>query len=401
MKGLFFDDELLDAQTIRAAAAAPFGGADIGECRAAARGVKGTSLDDWYTSWATAAQRARRLGDSELVEGRRTSARDAYLRSCTYDRTAGLMLMGVPADARLVDSARRQADAFRQAAALMTTPVERITIPYAGHELAGYFIRPDESSIPRRTAILLNGYDGTAEELYFLNGAAALARGYNVLAFDGPGQGSSLLELGLALRPDYEAVITPAVDWLLTREDVDPDAIVLIGLSLGGYLAPRAASAEHRLAACIADSGSFDLFASAVARIPEPLRTGLDAPESKRGRMLASLLARVAARPTGGWSLRRGMQAHGVATPVEYLQALREYTLDGHAQQITCPTLVCQPEGDDIAALAPQLAAALTCRHALFTFASSEGAGDHCEMGARSLYHARSFAWLDSVLLES
>jgi hypothetical protein len=70
--------------------------------------------------------------------------------------------------------------------------------------------------------------------LNFSNGAAALARGYNVLTFDGPGQGAALLQQGLVLRPDWEAVITPVVEYLLTRADVDPARIALIGLSLGG-----------------------------------------------------------------------------------------------------------------------------------------------------------------------
>jgi alpha-beta hydrolase superfamily lysophospholipase len=48
--------------------------------------------------------------------------------------------------------------------------------------------------------ILTNGYDGTAEELYFTNGAAALERGYNVLAFDGPGQGSMIIDRGVQYR---------------------------------------------------------------------------------------------------------------------------------------------------------------------------------------------------------
>jgi hypothetical protein len=29
---------------------------------------------------------------------------------------------------------------------------------------------------------------------------------------------------------------------------------------------------------------------------------------------------------------------------------------------------------------------------------AAEGAGDHCESGARTLFHARVFAWLDPIM---
>jgi hypothetical protein len=72
--------------------------------------------------------------------------------------------------------------------------------------------------------------------------------------------------------------------------------------------------------------------------------------------------------------------------------------MEGRAAGITCPVFVCNAEGDDISASAPQLAAALTGEKELVTFTARDGAGDHCEAGARTLYHARSFGWLDRVL---
>ncbi len=101
------------------------------------------------------------------------------------------------------------------------------------------------------------GFDSTEEELYFSGGAAAARRGYHVLAFAGPGQGSALRDQKLLFRPDWDAVVTPAVDWLLARPDVDPDRIALMGMSLGGLLAPRAAATEHRVAALIAFDGLY------------------------------------------------------------------------------------------------------------------------------------------------
>jgi pimeloyl-ACP methyl ester carboxylesterase len=371
-------DELLDAQTLRAAGAAPYGGADIGECVTTARAADGTDLSSWHAAWTSTAVRVLALAESEQAAGRLESARVAFFRASSYFRTAGVMLLGAPLDPRLVESYERQTSAFRSGASLLAGPPEVLEIPYEGTTLPGY--------------------DGTAEELYFFNGAAALARGYNVLAFDGPGQGAALTRQGLVLRPDWESVITPVVDYALTRPDVDPAKIALIGLSLGGYLAPRAAAVEHRLAACIADCGSYDLFAAALKRIPGPLAAGITGRQPLAAAVLRRVLATLASKPTAGWALRRGQLVHGAASPLAYLQTLREYSLKDYAGQITCPVLVCDAEGDDISATAPQLVDALTCEKDYLHFTVAEGAGDHCEAGARTLYHARAFGWLDRLL---
>jgi pimeloyl-ACP methyl ester carboxylesterase len=396
-------DELLSAQTVRALGSAPYGGADIGECLAAAGRAHGTDLASWHDAWTAAATAARELAEQELAAGRDESARLAFWRASTYFRIAGVMLMAPQVDPRLVRSNVRQADAFRRGAALLAEPPELVQIPYDGTTLPGYFFRAAGGDAgPRATVILLGGYDSTAEEMYFFSGAAALARGYHVLAFDGPGQGAALLQQDLVMRPDWEAVTTPVVDYLLTRPEVDAGRIALIGLSLGAFLAPRAASAEHRLAACIADCGSFDLYATALERLPGPLAGGLaDAAAgrpSRRATLLRRLLETLERRPTAGWSLRRGQLVHGVSGPMEYLLAMREYSLAGRAGRITCPTFVANAEGDDISASAPRLVAALTCEKEFVTFTAAEGAGDHCEAGARTLFNARALGWLDHVM---
>ena len=391
-------DELLDAQTLRTAGSAPYGGADIGECLTAAGRVRGTDLTSWHDAWVSAAASALALAERELDAGRTESARLAFWRSSSYFRTAGVMLMGTPPDSRLVQSNAAQAEAFRRGAALLPVPPEIIRIPYQDTTLPGYFFRAGGGPEPRATVILTGGYDGTAEELYFFNGAAALARGYHVLAFDGPGQGAALLEQGLVLRPDWENVVTPVLDYLLSRPGVDAGKIALIGLSLGGYLAPRAASAEHRLAACIADCGSYDLFDSALGRIPGPLAAGLTEGRSAPTSVLRRILTVLERKPTAGWALRRGQLVHGAADPIGYLLALRDYSLKDRAGEITCPVFVCNAEGDDISESAPRLAEALAGDKEFVTFTAAEGAGDHCEAGARTLYHARSFGWLDRIL---
>jgi alpha-beta hydrolase superfamily lysophospholipase len=389
-------DELLDAQLLRTVGTAPYGGADIGECLAVARRVRGTDLGSWHVAWTDLALTTAGLAEDELAAGRVETARGAFLRAANYHRTAGVMLMGAPLDSRLRRSNTAQTEAFRQAAALLERPAEIVAIPFEDTTLPGYHISAGDG--PRPTVILLGGYDGTAEELFVLNGAAALARGYHVLAFDGPGQGSALIRQGLTMRADYGPVIAAVIDFLTGRPGTDPDRIALMGLSLGAFLAPRAAATEKRLAACIADCGSFDLYAAALARMPGPLGRGLRDGVGWAHAVAEKVLGSLVRKPTAGWALRRGMLVHGAATPLAYLDALREYTLAGYAERITCPTLVCQADADEISASATQLVAALQCPHLFVRFTSVEGAGDHCEAGARTLFHARAFAWLGEQL---
>jgi pimeloyl-ACP methyl ester carboxylesterase len=395
---LLLKDELLDAQLLRTVGTAPYGGADIGECLATASRIEGTNLSSWYDAWLSTAERVQALAETELAAGRRETAREAYFRASNYFRTAGVMLMGAPLDERLRETNLRQTDAFRKGAALLIQPPEILAIPFEDTTLPGYHFRVDANERPRPTVVLVGGYDGTSEELYFLNGRAALDRGYNVLSFDGPGQGAALLQQQLLLRPDFETVIAAVLDFLAGRADTDVKKIALIGLSLGAYLAPRAASGEHRVAACIADCGSFDMFDSALERIPGPLASGLVNDKRHSLAILRRILRVLEAKPTAGWALRRGQLVHGVSDPIEYLRALRDYSMKGRAELISCPTFVCNADGDDISTSAPRLFDALVSEKEFVRFKAVDGAGDHCEAAARTLYHAISFAWLDEVL---
>lgn len=391
---LVIQDDLLDGQLLRVLGSAPYGGADIGECIATARLVDlKNPVDSWYEQWLALAERVLDLAaHAEDTQ----SARAAYLRASNYLRAAGSILMGVPLDQRLVDSNARQADAFRRGVALLESPPEIVQIPFGDITLPGYWFTIDDA--PRPTLMLLGGYDSCAEECYFFNGAAGLARGYNVLAFDGPGQGAVLLQQGVVMRPDWENVLPPVVDWLLTKPQVDVSKVALVGLSLGAHLAPRAASGEHRFAACVADCGTFDMYATFLSRLPEQVRGPYEAGDAQTVAGVSQMLDQMAAQPTAGWSMRRNLLVHGVDSPAAYIELTKDYTLKGRAANITCPTFVCNAENDSISNSAPDLVAALTCPKEFVTFTAAEGAGDHCEAGARLLYHARSFGWLQTVL---
>jgi pimeloyl-ACP methyl ester carboxylesterase len=246
------------------------------------------------------------------------------------------------------------------------------------------------------TLLMCDGYDGTMEELFFDGGLAALKRGYAVLMIDGPGQGNVLTEQGLYFRPDWEAVVTPQVDWLLTRPEVDSKRIALIGRSWGGYLAPRAATAEHRLAAVIADAAQYSPGSRVLAFIPEEY--GQNPTDAQLEEVNEALLAQMAENPFLKFSFERGMLTHGFDRPVDYVYGYFPYTIEGLAEQITCPTLICEGENDVRGGNAKPLYDAIVAPKDYFLFKNDEGAGEHDEIGASFLFAQRVFDWLDETL---
>jgi alpha-beta hydrolase superfamily lysophospholipase len=107
--------------------------------------------------------------------------------------------------------------------------------------------------------VLVNGLDSTKEHMYSSDHWAELAaRGISCLMLDQPGTGEALRLQGLTARIDAEAWAGAAVDWLETRDDVDAARIGIVGWSLGGYYAPRAAAFEKRFALCVAWGANHD-----------------------------------------------------------------------------------------------------------------------------------------------
>ncbi|MFZ0552992.1 MAG: alpha/beta fold hydrolase [Steroidobacteraceae bacterium] len=293
------------------------------------------------------------------------------------------------------DAYRRHRDAFQRATSAMIRPPEQMAIPFEETTLPGYFCAVDGTRRP--LIISVGGYDSTAEESFFWNGAAALARGYHALIFDGPGQGQLLIERSIHFRPDWEKVISAVIELAVSRDDVDVSKIVLIGESWGGYLAPRGAAYDRRVALCVLDPAQIGLLQVMLSRLPLPVGLKTQLPHGPRWlvMLLRVLVTRMARQPTAGWALRRGMLAHGTATAWDYFVDAARYEQADIIGDISCPTLVCDAENDDISAFSKTFFDLLRCEKDYLRFAADEGAGEHCISGNRYLFHERVFDWLD------
>jgi pimeloyl-ACP methyl ester carboxylesterase len=109
-----------------------------------------------------------------------------------------------------------------------------------------------------------NGYDAAQEDSFRQTGMAALEGGWNVMTYEGPGQPTVRREQGLGFNYDWESVVTPAVDYLANRSDVDMSRLALAGVSMGGYLAVRAATFQPRIKALVLNEGVYDVQASFI-----------------------------------------------------------------------------------------------------------------------------------------
>ncbi len=394
-----FKDDLFEAQWLRAAGHASYGGAEIAECLEVARQIGGADPERWFAAWSGFASRLFEAAERSECAGHSASAHGAYLRASNYWRAAWTFLFQAPIEARALDAYRRHREAFTRAAKLMSPAGEAIRIPYEGKFLHGYLFKAAADGAPRKTLIVNGGYDSTAEEAFLFSGAAALARGYNALVFDGPGQGAAIFEDGLVFRPDWEKVIGPVVDHLFTRPEVDRRRVALMGISFGGYLAPRAASFEPRLAALIADPGQLSLFEEMKRRLPPFAARRLMDREGVVSRILEFVLSRRLRHVSQGWALRRGLLVHGLKTPIDYLRLTADYVSE-RPEAIRCPTVICSAENDEIGATARDLYDRLTCDKIFLAFKASEGAGEHCESGARAWFNQRVLDWLDEMLAE-
>ncbi|RJO75258.1 alpha/beta fold hydrolase [Nocardia panacis] len=393
-----FDDESFSFETLRAAGFACYGGAELGEVLATAARIPNGDTEAWLREWRATAEHVHQIGLDSLAKGHRVSAREALLRASNYYRTAEFYRREDPAnDAEAKELSGRYRETFAAAAQLMDTPVRPVSIPYEGTTLPGYLFLVDDSGEPRPTIILNNGYDSPAEEAYFALAAGALARGYQVLAFDGPGQGAVIREQGLPFRHDWEAVITPVVDYALTIAAIDPRRIALFGYSLGGHLVARAAAFEHRIAALILNDGLYDYHAANVRQMPPFLQqwvmTGRDAEAVPVAGMMMHF------DTTVRWALQNGVWTFGASNPADYIRKTAPYTLAGLTDLISCPTLVFDAENDlFFKGEARRVYDALTCEKHYILGTEDEGSGEHCHMGAMLRTHQHLFDWLSTVL---
>jgi hypothetical protein len=372
--------------------------ADVGEVLTTVERIHDGKARSWVDEWTATADRLTQLAAANAAGGRARSAAGQYLRGSLYYSLATYSADGTEDPglfAALWGKHRDAWDRFVDLADFGGAVAERIEIPYEGTTLPGYFFRSGPAGTPRRTLIFNNGSDGSVVGALTGGIADALERGWNAMTFDGPGQNAALVRQGLAFRPDWEKVVTPVVDFLSARADVDQEKLALLGVSQGGYWVPRALAFEHRIAAAVTDPGVVDVSATILRHLPHTMIKLLE--ERNREKFDRDVDWTLKISPSTRSTLALRMRPYGVSTPYEFFSAARDYALtDELIAKITTPVLVTDPENEQFwPGQSGELFGKLNGTKAIIAFTQEEGADSHCEPVASGLRGERIFDWLD------
>ena len=373
-RGLFFANPTFQFETLRNAGYIVSNCADLGEILETVKVISEGDAQSWYTAWEATADRvlalAERTQDSLSKGG-------AYMRACTYQRLAEFLIP--PNDPKRMGSLEKIGRYFFRGLDTLGVRYERITVPYGARNLRALYYPGPQGAEAKPLLMFGGGFDSLLEEYYPNFAEAALKRGYSVLTYEGPGQGEALRKYGLTYTAEWEKPVKALLDEFLDTH-AKPSKIVLIGMSLGGYFAPRAAAFEERIDGVVAYDTMYD-FGAVVAPVLAAAKNPL-------------AMNNIAV----SWGYRNALWTMGTKDVDETIKACAAYTLAPVGERIRQDVLILAGTEDHFVPIhqTADLEKALVNARSVTTriFDRQSGGAGHCQPGALTLYHAAVFDWL-------
>ena len=391
----FFKDADFNFLTEIALGAVYHQAADVGEVLSTIDRIPNGKPQSWVDEWTATADRLSTEAAANAEAGHCESASAQFLRVSNYYSLATYSADGTGDPSLFSALWEKHRAAWERFVDLNGRDIERIEIPYEDTTMPGYFFRAGPVGEPRRTLIFNNGSDGSVVSAWVQGIADALARGWNAMTFDGPGQNATLIRGGLPFRPDWEKVMSPVVDYLLSRPDVDGAKLALLGVSQAGYWVPRSVAFEHRIAAAVADPGVTDVSTTMLTQLPHRMVKMVEAGEQEKFDKEMAWSLKFSPKIRSTMALR--MRPYGATSPFAFFDGARKYALsDDVIAQISCPLLVTDPEHEQFwPGQSEELYDKLSGTKAIVSFTEEEGADGHCEPAANGIRGERIFDWLD------
>src|SRR6266849_908169 len=205
------------------------------EVREALGALKTLDRDEWAAAWSA-------IGDRHMAQARKAGANPAeaskhYKYAFEYYLFARFPLENSPGKVKAYDKALEDFAAY---AKIPYPPIEIVRIPFEGKGIVGYLRLPINVR-PAPLVLTIGGLDGRKENASFRSDAY-LAHGVGYFSFDMPGTGQSTVR---QVVPSAEREFTRVLDYIATRNDIDPKRVVVYGGSWGGHWAARLAYLER------------------------------------------------------------------------------------------------------------------------------------------------------------
>nr|WP_315031200.1 alpha/beta hydrolase [uncultured Chryseobacterium sp.] len=338
-----------------------WGGGDLDDIRTIAPKIHTTQ--DWVREMTTLAEKAE---DRELIA-----------RAIGYYRMAEFFEAdGSPDKTKLYAKSKSLFYSFYHH--LFETVIRRDEVEYEGGKLPVWIGVP-ETEI-KDTVIIHGGNDSYMEEFLPVV-QRLLSEGIAVYLFDGPGQGGALRESGIYYTYQWEKPVTAILDQYHLED------VTIIGLSLGGMLAPRAAAFESRIERVVAWGIMPNFYEVVLSKVPHELRSLMDLQEKEKVNTLVQ--KKMEADPLVKWAIQHGMFSMNVETPYDYLNKTRDFEMESIGDKITQDFLLIGSGEDHFipTVLYKRVIDALpnvkSLTYKLYT--KSDDAENHCNMGNSGL----------------
>ncbi|RFM31083.1 alpha/beta hydrolase family protein [Chitinophaga silvisoli] len=239
-----FSDPNMDLFFLGALGWGPAGGLSAGEAFYVAARIKDGDADSWADAFERQGEILHAQAEKWQQRGLVRAAGEARLKAFACYRSAWQFV--APGE-RFLGLFRNSQGLFDQAMGELGLTAIGFSVPYGGGVLPGHYYPASDPAAP--TVLVIGGADTCHEDRFLSQGRYYLERGYAVALVDLPGQGI-VQEQGLYWEAAVEQPIGAVIDVLTARFGVGK--IALLGMSLGGYFACRAAAYEPRLAAVMA-----------------------------------------------------------------------------------------------------------------------------------------------------
>jgi len=261
-----------------------------------------------------------------------------------------------------------------------------------------YKARNSHSKTP--TVLFGNGYDGPQEDGLPSLGHYVLARGWNFVSYEGPGQNTPRRQQDIGFQPNWWDVVTPIVDFLVSRPDVDASRLALVGASFGGILAPLAATREHRFTAVIAIDGAYNVRDTITAGFPPPLLALYNSGNKTAVDAVLNAVRLSSSSPTSTrWGINQGLWAFDTDSPFDFLTMAGNINITRDSiRDIKSKVFIGIGQNDtSFPGQAPVVAEWFGDRAFAYNFTNDVGAGQHCQVGAEGYAASVALNWLDDV----